>query len=805
MKSHKTDFQAFENGNGRSLYDFLDDVPGNLNEKTIDRFYNSSINLLNNESTSITIKYKIIYSLVKSLSSQAHIESFINGNYLTKLPFKLFNIQEKILDIIFIIATYAPNGITNEIAIKFGHLITRYPRKCLTILSIFAERFQITFNPWKMIDLLFKYCDTFIESECVDDFISILSYLNTNFQCFREARLKHTWFAYSQIINKSELDCSKSIGYYAMCQLYEIRPRIVKKLPLPDSIPNDLLNPHLQKAAVSLLLRCSSNQDAEPIIKSLLKIKNEDCFRALSILVENPECANILSNDLSWLQEEIPTIEGTMKIFAKLIKSARYDLVKSPEVVTFLNSIVNNGQDPETVSDQSLIAASTFVRSLPVNNKFVGYLSKEDFLLNYFNAALQRTEKPVIDSTILLIDTIAKRGDVVELSDVCDFIKDNVINNNDPTALKTAVDLALYPRCAKEFQKNGLAEYFEKDLNLPNSSSFLSNYRKSIKRPVKAPPVVSSLPPKKSSNSFSQQKQSPVKKPDQLQKKDQEEIKTRNISIPVKKVEKVPLSESKTVAGSKAVPESKPVSDPKPASQSKPAPVPTHISEPESESDPELESDTNSCIKTTNDDDEILLPENSSDDSSIAKEDYKQKPSSLQSTAPSSPSVASSVVSSPSASGVYDPYIAPNSQVRSSPIALSKISNDESESLSNENQNDSDNSESFKSSILKNHAPASDEDSSASETENINPSLSPIKQRSIIPASPLNRSKIRSIGSIGSASDDSEIKKSSSLISIDLPPPEQNTQNLLPDAFGGLTYIKQGSPPPKPRPSRNKE
>ena len=215
------------------------------------------------------------------------------------------------------------------------------------------------------------------------------------------------------------------------------------------------------------------------------------------------------------------------------------------------------------------------------------------------------------------------------------------------------------------------------------------------------------------------------------------------------------------------------------------------------------------------------MPENSSDDSSIINNKTDQKPSALH-TAPASPglakssvasSAASSVVSSPSASGVYDPYLPPNSQVKSSPIAISKViieeEESESESLAKDdsNQNKSESSETSKPSILQKRAAVSDDESSTSESENINPSLSPIKQRSVIPASPLNRSKIRSIGSIGSigSTDDSDIRKSSSLINIELPPPEQHAQALLPDTFGGLTYIKQGSPPPKPRPSRNKE
>lgn len=836
--------------------DFLDNEAENLDENSAINFFNKSINLLNNPEVSITIKYKIISSLVKSLSSQANIELFINGNYLSKVPFKLFNAQEKILDIVYIITSYSPNGITNSVAHNFGHLITRYPRKCLNILSLFAERFQITFNPWEMIDLLFKYCDTFILPMCVDDYISVLSYLNANFQSFKEDRIKHTWFAYCQIIKKCELDFPKAKAYYAMCQLYELRPRIIKKCPFPESTPDDLLNPTLQKSVISLLLRCAPNQIEEPTIQSLLKIKNESCFLALSLLAENQECAKILANDLSWLQENIPTSEGTMQIFIKLLNSpyVRYDLVRSPEVVTYLNNIVNNGNNPEKVDNQSLISSSAIVRSLPINRNYVLYLSKEDFLSNYFNAALQRTEKPVVDSTLLLIDAASKLSEVVEFSDVCDFVKENVLNG-DPVASRAAVNLSRYPRCAKEFKNNGLADYFAKNANIPNSSGFLSNYRKSVKQQVKAPPVVSSLPNRRPLNNSMHSNRSPIgnikQEPEKIHT-NLKSIKSRGINLPEpekenpKKREQKIESENEKISRKKSESEIKSVKKSYQDSETESDDVTEQEnirtkninskakqeSEPESEQELVSKSGSDSgplpVLKSKNTKDASILSEDSSDDdnddesSSTLKKISNEKHSNVPTPERSnSNSVHTSVKSSPSASGVNNPVNSPNSRARSSPIEQPNVEieeeEEESESLSlTKNQNNGiqssksdidEPSEKFTSSILKNRAHNSD-DSSTSETDNINPSISPIKQKNAVLASPLNKSKVRGIasfGSFGNLSDTDEIKKSPSIISVDLPPPEQHTQHLLPDSFGGLSYIKQGSPPPKPRPSRNKE
>lgn len=823
--------------------EFLDKGVENIDENSIANFFNACINFLNRDDSSIAFKYKIIYSLERSLSSQAKIETFINGNYLSQLPFKLFNAQEKILDIIYIITNYAPSGITDNVAFKFGKLITRYPRKCLNILSLFAERFQVTFNPWKMIDRLFVYCDTFIDQTCVDDYISTLSYLNENFQSFRENRIKHTWTAYCQVIKKCSIDSSKAKTYYAMCQLYELRPRIIKRCPFPETAPDDLLNPTLQKAVISLLLRLSPNQVEEPTIKSLLKIKNESSLYALLLLTENQECAKVLSYDLNWLQDEIPTSEGTMQVFAKLLNSpyVKYDLIKSPEVVTYLNSIINNGNNPE---NSSLTTASTFVRSLPINGRFVGYISNEGFLSNYFKAALPRTEESVVDSNLLLIEAVSKQSDAVEYSDLCNYVKEKTLQNN-PVASRAAVNLARYPRCSKEFKKNGLVSYFEKNPNVPGSSNFLSNYKKSVNLSVRAPPVVSSLPSKKplskppqvkSSDSESKVKQSPIRK--QQQQQDKKEIKSRSIVLPnpVPEPEKESEYESesepkKPVESKKQIESKKPVeskkdsesededekqtkyeSEKKSKLESKTEPEKKQSKESEDEDESELETKSGSesgPIQNSN------LSENSSDDSIVLKKSNSGKSSGVPTPKQSPSSVHTSVISSPSASGVYDPYISPSRKVANSPIANSKFEIEEEEESESTERNANiqssksdfnESNEKLNSSILKGHANNSDD--SASETENINPSISPIKQKSAVPASPLNKSKIRGIasfGSFGSISDGDEIKKSPSKISVDLPPPEQYTQNLLPDAIGGLTYIKQGSPPPKPRPSRNKE
>ena len=368
MKARSLDLDSLKLGRGADFEAQLDHVPFNLNDGNLKSFYETCFDLFDRKELSELTMSQVLSAIYRSLTSQGNLEQFCQWKFAEKLPFKKFHLMEQVLDVVYLIVTYAPHGITSKTANLFGHLITRYTRKCITILSVFAERFQIVLDPWKMIDLLFKYNVCFAESGSVNDYLSVLIYLNQHFFDFREARQQHTWNAICTVIERTKLDCVKLNCYYALCQLYETNPLIIDSFKFPKNGPNDLENEYLQHAVLSLLFRVPPNGIIVPAITALLRLakKNPAAGLALQRLANTRACAVTLSRDLSWLNQDLPTKNDTASIFAKLLTFVplRRELINHKETIDFLVQLVNNN------SGFNLIAASAFIRRLPIDEDF---------------------------------------------------------------------------------------------------------------------------------------------------------------------------------------------------------------------------------------------------------------------------------------------------------------------------------------------------------------------------------------------------------------------------------------------------
>lgn len=549
------DIQALRKGTGNEFMNQIQNVPKNLNERNLREFYETCLYLLQRDDLSRLTHSYVLQALISAISeSQVNLEAFIEYDIPSRLPYKKFALQEKYLDVIYLLATYAPHGINRHVACMFGHLIGRFTRKCLTILSIFAERFQIVLDPWPMADLLFKYHDYFCQDEgCVNDYLSVIVYLNTNFPDFREARLKHSWQAIGEVIKKLDEkylhqleeynNKVRSAGssprsksklppppkqnisiltncYFALCQLYEASPIVTSYLDFPLIAKRHLTEtPELQYPIISLLMRIPPNGCVPEVIKSLISLlrdeNNKAAGVALASLAKNRTCASYLARDLYWLQgaTNATTLNLNYKILSNILEKVqyrRYVANSCDQLVPFLNQLVDNSEDHQT----GLLAASAIVRSLPIDVRVIFTLSRGGFLSKYYEESLSSSNNDVIQSTLGMTANLAQKGDAVEFNeDLCSFVDQSVRNERAPyneEAKRAATYLAQHPRCSKEFKSLGLNEYFEENRNSDKyANEFLSNYIKSVGRPITEPLTPGRSPRSPSRSPFSSPLSSP--------------------------------------------------------------------------------------------------------------------------------------------------------------------------------------------------------------------------------------------------------------------------------------------------------
>lgn len=508
--------QVLEKGKGRDFFQELAKIPLNLNEKTVGPFLKTTFDLLQRSDIPEVSINKLLIALYKIITSKNQfiapkaIDILINKKYAEKLPFKIKPTTPNLLNLLYALALHAPTSLTLEVSKQISqNLLLENPEKVLTILAVFSQHFASVENPWPMLDLLFKPHPNVFRSSSVD-YVSLLTFLCHEFEDYREARLQHCWNSICETLNNDNVP-SLDTSYYSLCTLYDIDPERVKSFTFPTSACSiHLRKPSLIRAVISLLLRFEpsiSDEDSyelsptknksstawslQSLVQSLLSAAQTEVDANLILvrMATRKAIARILIHDSTWMTKELPTKTNTIRLFAMILSHSDLlsELMQKVELIDFLRNMCQMN------TRAALSACSHFIRRLPLNKEFIEQLSKTEFLTDFFITSTTKKDTPSKNVALVMADTIAKITYVRELLMVCDFVS-NLIKQGDEleiTAGKVAVHLCLYPKCAHQFKKNKLNDFYSRKLNDPNlkriAQHFLKTYQRSIQQPLSTP------------------------------------------------------------------------------------------------------------------------------------------------------------------------------------------------------------------------------------------------------------------------------------------------------------------------------
>ena len=123
------DFGILEKASGKAFQSLLNSIPESISESNVKKFYDISLKVLNNQSVKLENKGRIIIALCKTIGEEEYLSSFIDGNYLMKLPFDDENLRLQLFDVFYIIASNSPSSITKEAAQKLEYILPSCPRR----------------------------------------------------------------------------------------------------------------------------------------------------------------------------------------------------------------------------------------------------------------------------------------------------------------------------------------------------------------------------------------------------------------------------------------------------------------------------------------------------------------------------------------------------------------------------------------------------------------------------------------------------------------------------------------------------
>ena len=266
------------------------------------------------------------------------------------------------------------------------------------------------------------------KSDLIGDYVALLIYLNKNFEPFRKAYSTKSWRALCFFLT-SDSDQIAKVCLCGLCALYDIIPKSAQKGGFPTHDVAELLkNPNTKGAAIPLLLRTQprlsegksqeqkqiERQDMTELLSSLFEVAHSD-KKATLVLMEMANDENVAALMVAqpkWIGDELPTTIETVRLFAVVLahKDLRPALMKSDIVISLFSNMISQ-DDPSICS-----IICTFVRRLPITDKFVQSLGKQGLIKSYIELFLKSEDPNVTMSGLLFVDSVESLLKAMETS-----------------------------------------------------------------------------------------------------------------------------------------------------------------------------------------------------------------------------------------------------------------------------------------------------------------------------------------------------------------------------------------------------
>ncbi|EAX94902.1 hypothetical protein TVAG_382870 [Trichomonas vaginalis G3] len=444
----------------------LSSIHRNIKPDEIEEFFNIVFGHLQ-DSVAEDIGMRTLQTIARVLQLKSFREVFIEKQYIHALPYNQKNLNDGVLDVLYVLVTHAPQAFDQEAADGFARAIVRNPRKSLIILSIYATYFDQLENPWPLLDDLIQGQRRFSVDACAKEYCLLLAYLVTEHLGFRRGRSKQ---AFDCVAQNLESDSEEVViaAYSALASIVSVEQNVIipfreVRSHLAYRYPDQDVHP-FQDAVLDFLLVAPLNWDdlANPkFLSTLLELAKTEAKASLVLcrLAEDVKVAQALVDSPRWLKRELPTSKDTLRLFLVVFKHLpmRPIIARKEEFISFLRRVNAYADEP----DHSLLC--TIIRRINLDKELVSQLSKSGFIAEYLGNADDFKTDNAAYSAILFTDTICKDFYTKELIPMCETVCQIIQSggDNQPAAIKLATDMCRHAKCVRKFQELKLNTYLK--------------------------------------------------------------------------------------------------------------------------------------------------------------------------------------------------------------------------------------------------------------------------------------------------------------------------------------------------------
>lgn len=517
--SKPLNLKIIENVSHPKFNDELFDAEIRLFPNQFDDFFEIVTNHLRTETNDYKLCMKLLIAVDSVLYYDQAFDSIIRSGIVDFLPFttpKLTILSFKILKLLFM---FRPSFFEENYESTMKHLIFILPIELsLSLLIIYAHSFEFIENPWPILDLaikekvkLFKqnfneddeesedrnkmkvkkyfHNDPGVEADfIVDDtdesYLSLLFYLNSNFQFYRKNRLKYCRSVFIDSLFDPTISKKASItAYKAVINLFD--NEFGEEISI-SSLFNDLKDQKFEKFSLQILVKM--NVDLIPIknkyIFQLINSAHVDenasliLQKMMSNSLRNEKIASILLKNSKWLKFGLPTFSHTLMIFQSCVKFGNNSLlseIKNCQEIPFFFKALLNSDNINDIYQISVLIQDIEFDDFKSLSEICFFESLLDFISNINN-----------DDVLPFVNLLSDLATIRYSREFLNFIvalKKLLRNENVKVfhaALKSLANLSAYKKCAAEIKNKKVVKIAEKKCQSKSEIKILKKIKSNL-------------------------------------------------------------------------------------------------------------------------------------------------------------------------------------------------------------------------------------------------------------------------------------------------------------------------------------
>ena len=458
----------------RLFYRYVEYYADTITEDQFSLYYNPLMSVYKEKQETKVLK-AILNGFSKLMErNHAFIPLFDKKHFFENLFTHNSSIIDENVDVLSKVFQYSPRLLGSKHLTCLNQLINSTTQKMLILYSFYVKQFNSLHNPWPLLDDFLNYVKLMNEKHLGAFYLSIFTYLLSNFPIYAKERTLHLRAVYYFFLTSKDKDSVKA-SYYGIAQFY----------PLGEGIDFIRVAHHLKDSAIcesalSFLMRCSKifpNNELFDNILTLTKTKPQAWVVLYTLANSVRGSSFLIKNSTKWMKKCSFNPTETARVFFILFKDKlnRSQVTSFPDFTLLLKTLL------DTHEEKMHSYVTKCVRYSPHNPQLLDKLTNDGVIDKYIAETVRGKAEPYFKRALAFFDCLSR---IAYSPAFLKFIPQltNLLSSQTlaADAITVSVSMSNYKDCCVQFKQNGMVDYFTKLKNVDQYSKAASIFLKNV-------------------------------------------------------------------------------------------------------------------------------------------------------------------------------------------------------------------------------------------------------------------------------------------------------------------------------------